>query len=146
MDGGTIGTFVEILRVIKFVMDTENFRLKIRPKLESKNWNSKVFCDSDWDGVPETRISVTGFIVYLRNVPGCWRSKIQRGVILLSSEAEYIVISEGITEIKFMYFILPDIGIDVSLPIVVKTVNIGAVFTAQNVLAGIRTYHVDTWR
>jgi len=31
MDGATIGTYLELLRVIKFVLDTKNFGLKIRP-------------------------------------------------------------------------------------------------------------------
>jgi hypothetical protein len=83
MDGATMGTYLEkMLRVIKFVLNTENFGLKIRPKFESKNWNLNVSFDSDWSGDPEIRISVTGFIVYLMNVPVCWRSKAQRGVTL----------------------------------------------------------------
>jgi hypothetical protein len=52
------------------------------------------FCDSNWAGDPETRVSVTGFIIYLLNVPICWHSKSQKGVTLLSTEAEYIAISE----------------------------------------------------
>jgi hypothetical protein len=106
-----------MLMVIKFVLDTKKFCLKIWPKFKNKNWNLNVFCDSDWAWDPETKISVTGFIVYLMNVPVCWRSKAQRGVTLSSSEAEYIVIPEAIKVLKFMYFLLCDIGVDVELPI-----------------------------
>ena len=109
-----------------------------------KSWNLNVFCDSDWAGDPETRISVTGFIVYLMGVPVSWRSKAQRGVTLSSSEAEYVAISEAVKEIKFMYFLLQDIEFDVELPIVVKTNNIGTLFMSQNASTGIRTRHVDT--
>jgi hypothetical protein len=35
-----------------------------------------------WAGDPETRVSVTGFIIYLLSVPICWRSKSQKGVTL----------------------------------------------------------------
>jgi hypothetical protein len=63
MDGATIGTYLELLRVIKFVLDTKNFGLKIRPNFAEKSWNLNVSCDSDWAGDPEARISVTGFIV-----------------------------------------------------------------------------------
>lgn len=144
VDGATMGTYTEMLRVIKFVLDTKNFCLKIHPKNDGTKWNLKVFCDSDWAGDPETRISVTGFIVYLQNVPVCWRSKAQRGVTLSSSEAEYVAISEAVKEIKFLYFLLQDIGIEVDLPIVVKTDNIGALFMSQNASTGVRTRHVDT--
>jgi hypothetical protein len=92
----------------------------------------KEFSDSDWAGDPETRISVTGFIVYPQNVPVCWRSKAQRGVTLSSSEAEYVAMSAAVKEIRFIYFSLKDIGIEVELPIVVKSDNIGALFMSQN--------------
>ena len=144
MDKATMGSYLEMLRVVKFVIDTKTFCLKIRPKIDSKNWNLKVFADSDWAGDPETRISVTGFIVYLQNVPVCWRSKAQRGVTLSSSKAEYVAMSEAVKEIKFLYFLLRDIGIEVELPIVVKTDNIGALFMSQNSSTGVRTRHVDT--
>ena len=73
-----MGSYLEMLRVVKFVLDTKACCLKIHPKIEKKNWSLKVFCDSDWAGDPETRISVTGFIVYLLNVPVCWCSKAQK--------------------------------------------------------------------
>ena len=142
-----MGTYLELLRVIKFVLDTKTFCLKIRPKIEDSSWNLKVFCDSDWAGDPETRISVTGFIIYLQGASVCWRSKAQKGVILSilsSSEAEYVAISDAVKEIKFLYFLLQNLGIELDLPIVVKTDNIGALFMSQNSSTGVRTRHVDT--
>ena len=112
MDGATWGAYLEMLRVIKFVIDTKTFGLKIMPKIEdSEDWNLKIFCDSDWAGDAETRISVTGFIVYLLDVPICWRSKGQRSVALSSTEAEYVAISEAAKEIKFIYYLLTDIHV-----------------------------------
>ena len=145
MDRATYGTYQEMLCVVKFVLDTKNYCLRIQPNFVSKNsWELKVFSDSDWAGDPETRISVTGFIVYLQNVPVCWRSKAQRGVTLSSSEAEYVAMSEAVKEIRFIYFILKDIGIEVQLPIVVKSDNVGALFMSQNSSTGVRSRHVDT--
>jgi hypothetical protein len=72
-----------------------------------------VFCDSDWAGDSETRISVTGFILYFMNVSVCWRSTSQKGVTLSSSEAEYVVMSEAVKEVKFIYYLLLDIGVEV---------------------------------
>jgi hypothetical protein len=57
------------------------------------------YCNSNWAGDAETRISVIGFIIYLLGVPICWRSKGQKGVTLSSSEAEYVAISEAVKEI-----------------------------------------------
>jgi hypothetical protein len=103
-----------------------------------------VFCDNDWAGDSEARINVTGFILYLMNVPVCWRSKSQKGVTLSKTEAEYVVMSEAVKEVKFIYYLLCDIGIEVKLPIMVKIDNVGAMFIAQNSSSGVRTRHVDT--
>ena len=39
-----------------------------------------------------------------------------------------IAVSEAVKEIRFIYYILKDIGIEVELPIVVKSDNVGACF------------------
>ena len=56
MDGAAMGSYLEILRVVKFVLDTKSFCLMIHPKIENTNWSLKVFCDSNWAGDPEKRI------------------------------------------------------------------------------------------
>jgi hypothetical protein len=133
-----------MLRVVKFVIDTQTFCLKICPENKIKNWSLHVFCDSDWEGNSEKRISVTVFIVYLMNVPVCRRSKAQRSVTLSSSKAEYVANSEAVKVIKFIHYLLRDIGIEVNLPITVKTDNVAAMFMAQNASSGVRTRHIDT--
>jgi hypothetical protein len=55
-----------------------------------------------------------------------------------------VATSEAVKEIKFVYFLLQDIGIAVDLPIVVKTDNIGVLFMSQNSSTGVRTQHVDS--
>jgi hypothetical protein len=87
---------------------------------------------------------VTGFVIYLIDVPVCWRSKSQKGVTLSSTKAEYVAISEAVKEVKFIYYLLCDFHIKVNLPIIIKTYNTGAIFMAENSLTGVRTRHVDT--
>jgi hypothetical protein len=140
MDSATLGAYNELLRVIKLVVDTKTFGLKVQPKLDNNlGWDLKIFCDSNWAGDPETRVSVTGFIIYLLSVPIFWRSKSQKGVTLSRTEAEYVAISEAVKELKFIYYLLNDLHIKVNLPIVVKTDNIGAIFMSKNALTGFHT-------
>jgi hypothetical protein len=133
MNAASWGSDQELLPVIKFIDDTKSFGLKVMPKFDNGfSLNLKAFCDSDWAGNPETRVSVTGFVIYLFDVPVCWRSKSQKGVTLSSTEAEYVAISEAVKEVKFIYYLLCDFHIKVNLPIIIKTDNIVAIFMAEN--------------
>jgi hypothetical protein len=51
-----------------------------------------------------------------------------------------VAMSEVVKEVKLIYYLLCDIGIEVELPIF----NVGAMFMAQNSSSGVRTRHVDT--
>jgi hypothetical protein len=65
------------------------------------------------------------------NVPVCWRSKAQKEVTLSSSKADYVSMSEVVKEIKLIYYLLREIGIEVNLLITVKMDNVGAMVMAH---------------
>jgi Reverse transcriptase (RNA-dependent DNA polymerase) len=144
MDGANLAAYKEMLRVIKFVLDTKEYCLKLAPELENEEWDMVSYSDCDWAGNPDSRISVTGFVIYLLGAPICWRSKGQKGVTLSSSEAEYVAMSETVKQIRFIYYLLPGMGVQIKLPIVVRCDNIGAIFMAENSSSGVRTRHIDT--
>jgi hypothetical protein len=62
-DEATMGIYLEMLGVFKFVIDTKSFCLKIFPESKIKNWSLNIFYDSDWAGDYQKRVSITGFIV-----------------------------------------------------------------------------------
>jgi hypothetical protein len=62
-------------------------------------------------------------------------AKTQSGLTFSSSKAEYVATSKMVKEIKFMYYLLKEIGIEVNLPIMD---NVGAMFMAHNALSGVR--------
>ena len=72
----------------------------MNPIDEYEKWDPVSYSDSDWAGDPETRISITGFVIYLLGAPICLEVKRTEGVTLSSSEAEYIVMSEAVKEIR----------------------------------------------
>ena len=100
------------------------------------------FSDSDFGGDKETRISVAGFIIYLMGVPIRCRSKGQKSVVLSSSEAEYVTLSEAAREFKFIYQVLISLNFTVKLPIF-NLENLGAIFMSENVSISTKTKHVD---
>jgi hypothetical protein len=74
----TWGTYNELLRLIKFVIDIKTFDLKVQPKLNiDLGWNLKNFCDRNQAGDPETRVNVKDFIIDLLDVPICWHCNSQ---------------------------------------------------------------------
>jgi Reverse transcriptase (RNA-dependent DNA polymerase) len=144
MDGATPAAFKEMKRIIKYVLDTQHFGLRMQPIFQEDNkWQMTVYTDSDWAGDKDNRHSVSGYAIFLLNVPILWKSRLQRTVALSSSEAEYYAISEAAKEIKFVYQILDSLGIKVTLPIIVNVDNVGAIFMTENVTATTRTRHVD---
>ena len=146
LDGSTEASFKEMLRVIKYVLDTKEMGLRIEPKLlrsADEPWDLVCYSDSDYAGDPDTRRSVSGYILYVCGVPICWRSKAQRSVTLSSSEAEWIALSEATKEVMFVLQLLESMHIRVQLPITVRVDNIGAIWMSQNVNTSSRTKHVD---
>ena len=67
LDGATPAAYKEMLRVIKFVIDTPDFGLKVEPSIrpEDQKWELVVYSDSDWAGDKDNRRSVTGFKLFL---------------------------------------------------------------------------------
>ena len=72
------------------------------------------------------------------------KSKSMRSVVLSTTEAEYVAISEVVKEIKFVYQLLESMDVKVPLPIKVRVDNIGAIWLANNSGVSERTKHMDT--
>ena len=140
----SLNDFKEMKRVMKFVVDTRFLGLKMIPKLDEEAWKLEVFSDSDFSGDKDTRLSVSGFILYVCGVPVLWKSKGQKSVSLSSTEAEYVAMSESVKEIKFVSMLLEGIGVKVQYPMTVRVDNIGAIYLSENKSVSNRTKHIDT--
>ena len=71
-----------------------------------KNWALKALSDSDFSSDKETRISVSGYIIYFHGIPIAWRSKGMKSVVLSTTEAEYMALSKVVKELKFIIQLL----------------------------------------
>jgi len=145
LDVPSPAAYKEMLWVIKYTIDTKDLALKIKPLDTERDgsWTIVVYCDSDFAGDKETRVSIAGFVIYLLGVPISWKSKGMKSVTLSSSEAEYVALSEAAKEMKFVYQLLQSMGMKVKTPIIVRVDNIGAIFMAENVAVSQRTKHID---
>ena len=52
------------------------------------DWNLSCYVDSDWSGYPQTRKSISGWVIFVGKSPIVWGSKQQRIVEVSSSEAD----------------------------------------------------------
>jgi hypothetical protein len=92
------------------------------------SWNIQAFSDSDYAGDKETRLSVSGFIIYICGNAVAWRSKAQRNVTLSSSEAECVAVSEVCVEVMFIKQVIEFLNVKLELPIKILMDNVGAMF------------------
>ena len=98
---------------------------------------------SDFANDKDTRCSIYGYIIYFCGVPVAWKSKSMKSVVLSTTEAEYVAVSDVVKEIKFLYQMLRSMEIKVPLPIKVHVDNVGAILLANNSNVSERTKHVD---
>ncbi|KAL7535063.1 hypothetical protein ACHAXR_008476, partial [Thalassiosira sp. AJA248-18] len=144
LDGPTMGSYKELLRIIKYVLDTRNYGLKIWPTRNTgSSWNMTCFTDSDFATDPDTRRSVSGYIIYLHGVPIVWKSKAQKSVTLSSAEAEWFALSEAVKDVMFLLQLCESMNIKVQLPVTVRVDNTATIFMAHNITTSSRTKHID---
>ena len=68
LDGAGQAAYKEMLRVIKYALDTRNRGLKIAPTIGEIEWSMLVYTDSDWAGDKDNRRSVGGYMIFVNGV------------------------------------------------------------------------------
>ncbi|KAI8440034.1 hypothetical protein MSG28_001468 [Choristoneura fumiferana] len=89
------------------------------------------YVDADWAGDIVDRKSTTGFVIRLFGNAVYWKSKKQMTVTKSSTFAEYIALSEAVTEISLLRSILDDVFITLHAPVNIYEDNSGAVAIAK---------------
>ena len=122
----------------------KNLRLKIEPNFRyDEPWEQVCYSDSDYASDTDSRQSLSRFVLYACQVPISWGSKGQKSVMLLSSDTEWVALSEAIKEVMFVSQLLTSMKIWVQYPIIVHVDNVRAIFMAQNITTSSCTKHVD---
>ena len=66
-----------------------------------------------------------------------------KSVVLSTTEAEYMTLSEVVKELKFIVQLLQTMNIEVELPITVHVDNVGAIWLSNNRTTSDRIKHID---
>ena len=131
-NGANPAAYKELLRVIKYVVKTENLGLRLKRTGNSNEpWEIVCFSNNDYAGDPVSKRSISGFVLYVLDIPVSWRSKSQKSISLSSSEVEHITLTEAVREVMFVPKLLESTQIVVKYPVMVRVDNIGAIFMAS---------------
>ena len=119
-------------------MKSQEKGIVLKPERNQANISLKLVVDAEFAGNKDTRKSIMG------RVKNGWNSKGQRSVMLSSTEAEYVLMSEGMKDLLFIEMCLTYIKIKVDLPMVVLIDNIGAIEMLDSKTGQCKTKHIDT--
>ena len=131
-----------VKRILRYLTKTTEHAIEYRPQTAS-SVKVDVFSDSDWGtGTnPDTRRSVTGYVVMISGGPTIWQSKLQKTVALSSCEAELYALCEATKEIKWLVQLLKELRIPFTVP-TLHVDNQGAIALSSNPVQHQRTKHI----
>ena len=98
--------------------------------------------DSDWASNPKDWRLQTGYFITVAEGAFSWVSKAQRTVVLFSTEAEYMALSDCAWQCVWICSILLEIGYSFG-PIPISGDNQGSVFMASNPITELWNKHID---
>ena len=128
------------LRVMKYVKREPGLGIL----LSSTRTNTlTVFCDADWASCPNTRRSVSGFLVKHGNSLISWKSKKQSVVSRSSAKAEYKSMANEVSEVVWITTLLKELGSELDEPVVIFSDSKEALQIAANPVFHERTKHIE---
>ena len=89
------------------------------------------YVDADWADNSVDRKSTTGYVVKLYGNVIHWKSRKQGNVTKSSTAAEYVALSEAVSEILVIKDLLINVNVEIKKPVNVYEDNSGAVIIAK---------------
>ncbi|XP_019105507.2 uncharacterized mitochondrial protein AtMg00810-like [Beta vulgaris subsp. vulgaris] len=128
-----------LLHTLRYVACTASQGIMLKA---SDNLCLQAFSDSDWAACPDSRQSITGYILLFGGSPITWKSKKQSIVSKSSSEAEYRAMAAAASEVTWAVRLLEDLGITNLKPVTLHCDNQSTLHIAKNPVFHERTKHI----
>ncbi|XP_070017419.1 uncharacterized mitochondrial protein AtMg00810-like [Nicotiana sylvestris] len=124
------------IRVVKYLKNA--LGLGVFMKAESTQ-HLTCWCDSDWATCPNTKRSMTGYVVKFGESLVSWKSKKQQTISRSSAEAEYRSMASAVAEVTWLLGLFQELGVVITQPVVVRKATIQI---AANPIFHERTKHI----
>ncbi|WMV43562.1 hypothetical protein MTR67_036947 [Solanum verrucosum] len=131
---------VNTLHVLRYLRNDPTLGIYLS---KEPNYTITAYCDSNWNACPDSRKSVSGYIVLIGNCPVSWKSKKQTTVSLSSAEAECRAVRKVVGELVWIERLLHELGEGPSQPISVFCDSQAAIHIAKNSVFHERTKHIE---
>jgi hypothetical protein len=127
-------------QVLRYLSSTCDFKL-----CYSKNDSTELiaYSDSDWASDPDDRRSTTGYMFILSGGAIVWATQKQRTVVLSSTEAEYMAITECAKHAQWTISLLRQLDFDIDLPLDLHCDSHGACAISINNVFHKHTKHIN---
>ena len=129
-----------VFRVVRYLKNAPGQGLFIS---SNSDFRLRAYCDSNWARCPITRMSTTGYCVFLGPSLVSWRSKRQKTVSLSSAKAEYRAMTGACYELTWLRYLLRDLGVLHPEPALLYYDNKAALHIATNLVFHERTRHIE---
>ena len=88
-------------------------------------------------------LSISGYVAILGGRAISWSSRKQKTVALLTTETEYMALTEGAKHLIWLQRFLQDLWLDQTQPTSIRSDNLGAITLSHDATYHARTKHID---
>jgi hypothetical protein len=126
--------------LLRYVRGTVDFGLILH---QSPSAELVVYTDADWAGCPDTRRSISGYVVFLSGNLISWSSKQQPIVTRSSAEAEYWAVANSVAKASWLQQLLAELHSPLAKSTLVYCENVSVVYLSTNPVQHQGTKHVE---
>lgn len=143
-------------RVVRYLKHAPGLEFLLPLECDS---SLSAFCDVDWASCPNTRRSVTSYLIKFGSSPISWKSKKQSIISRSSVEAEYRSLASTVIELVWLIGLFNELNVPISLHVplyygksviqiasnsvfheLTKHIDIDCHFIREKVLAGLLSF------
>ena len=132
--------------ILRYLAGTKGHKLTYSRQREQGGMGNRLwaYADADHAGDPESRRSVTGYLLMLNGGAVSWQSARQHVTALSTSEAEYYVASVAGTDVTYTRRLLEEFGHKQEEALIMMEDNMACIFMLRTSVLYNKVKHIDT--